>query len=141
LWQINTFSAPSSDPAAYQGRIRTQPHVEGQWAAYVYVPVSLSGCSPGLHKLLHRLLNVACDEVPELYPLLKIGGKCTPAERHKEELHISLSRPIFLRAHQREGLRKSVKEIACYSKRLVPPTPQGFSFSAGSKDSRLRSPI
>jgi len=76
----------------------------------------LPGCSPGLHKLLHRLLKAACDEVPELYPFL---GNTNTLSESKEELHISLSRPIFLRAHQREELRKAVKEVAYTSKRFL----------------------
>ncbi|KAF8310235.1 uncharacterized protein EI90DRAFT_3139793 [Cantharellus anzutake] len=108
---------PLPDPAAHQGRIRAQPHVEGQWAAHVYVPIPLSGCPLNLRKLLHRLSKEALTGVPELYPFLEFDGMRLSSEK-QEELHISLSRPIFLRAHQREGLKKAVKRVAHSSKRF-----------------------
>ncbi|KAF8322761.1 U6 snRNA phosphodiesterase Usb1 [Cantharellus anzutake] len=111
------FLAPLPDPAAHQGRIRAQPHVEGQWAAHVYVPIPLSGCPLNLRKLLHRLSKEALTGVPELYPFLEFDGMRLSSEK-QEELHISLSRPIFLRAHQREGLKKAVKRVAHSSKRF-----------------------
>ena len=95
--------APIDNPALHHGRIRTTPHVEGQFAAHVYVSLPLSRQSE-LYKLVQEIFLDAKESVPTLREIWPDG--------QRPELHISLSRPIFLRAHQREELKRSVKNVA-----------------------------
>lgn len=104
---------PKDDPALHQGRIRSSPHVEGQYAAYVYVPLKLVTSGP-LHSLLHKVLKRAKELVPILHPIgisldPTYGAMKTETER---ELHISLTRPIYLRAHQREEFKTTIRSIS-----------------------------
>jgi U6 snRNA phosphodiesterase len=95
---------PVDNPALHQGRVRLTPFVEGQWAAYVYVPVVLSPRSP-LRQLLVDVVSDAKGMTPALQSFIGDGQKDT-------ELHISLSRPLYIRAHQREDLKRAVRGIA-----------------------------
>jgi hypothetical protein len=99
------------NPALHQGRIRTKPHVEGQFAAHVYVSLVVERRS-SLQKLVDEAIGNARTLVPTLTAFWA-------QEEHvkKHELHISLSRPTYLRAHQREDLKKAVKAL---SKRFPP---------------------
>ncbi|KAF8967106.1 hypothetical protein BDZ97DRAFT_1903514 [Flammula alnicola] len=97
---------PMDNPTLHQGRIRTTPHVEGQFAAHVYVSLALPRQSV-LHKVVRDILRDAKKAIPTLHDIWSYKeGSMRP------ELHISLSRPIFLRAHQREDLKRAVKNIA-----------------------------
>ncbi|KZT09095.1 uncharacterized protein LAESUDRAFT_801703 [Laetiporus sulphureus 93-53] len=114
---------PLDSPALHQGRIRTTPHVEGQFAAYVYVPLILDARSP-LRKVVKQSYAYAKTVIPSLHPIGEQNFD-SPAEKSSEarvsklehgdgglELHISLTRPTYLRAHQREDLKRAVKAIA-----------------------------
>lgn len=103
---------PVDNPALHQGRIRTTPHVDGQFAAHVYVSLILSRRSQ-LYKIIQDILCDAKQVVPSLRDIWPSEGP----KRH--ELHVSLSRPIFLRAHQREDLKRAVKNIAQKQKTSV----------------------
>ena len=96
---------PLDDPSLHQGRIRTIPHVDGQFVSHIYIALPLGREQP-LFKLLRDILREAKESVPYLY---EIGFT---SEDKPSELHISLSRPIFLRAHQREDLKKALKALA-----------------------------
>lgn len=107
---------PTDDPSKHQGRTRTTPHVDGQWAAYVYVPVAIAALDHRpLRALVRRLLARAKEAVPSLQPLAAgerqqpIAGRAVEGDL---ELHISLSRPIFIRSHQREDVKRAVKSLA-----------------------------
>lgn len=113
------ISALIDNPALHQGRTRAVPHTEGQWATHVYIPVPISSSQhPKLRALLRRVVKDAQTRVPELHPILDLGEEeetAAQSEREAEvevELHVSLSRPLFLRAHQRDEFRKAVKRIA-----------------------------
>ncbi|KZT67098.1 hypothetical protein DAEQUDRAFT_410892 [Daedalea quercina L-15889] len=114
--------APIDNPALHQGRVRTSPHVEGQYAAYVYVPLTVERKSP-LQKVLNTALASAQLSVPSLQAIglpdrPQAGSSHTQPHDLEDpsdscvELHISLTRPIYLRAHQREDLKRAVKMIA-----------------------------
>ncbi|KAJ7577458.1 U6 snRNA phosphodiesterase Usb1 [Mycena floridula] len=92
---------PVDNPLLHQGRVRATPHVEGQWACHVYVCLMLA--KTGLGKVVKDLVASAKDLVPQI---MDFGSN---------ELHISISRPIFLRAHQRDELKRAVKGLAAKS--------------------------
>ncbi|KAG6909267.1 hypothetical protein DXG01_001329 [Tephrocybe rancida] len=97
--------APRDRPELHQGRKRTQPHVEGQWAAHVYVSLDVRR-----HLPLNALLDDVLSHTKETTPTLNDFWNDEPSRNR--ELHISLSRPIYLRAHQREDMKKAVKELS-----------------------------
>jgi len=106
---------PIHNPALHQGRTRTTPHVDGQFVAYVYVPVFVDARS-ALGKLLDKVTTDARELVPGLWDVgfLEVDGGDAELSWKKEgrELHLSLSRPIYIRAHQREELKRAVKMLA-----------------------------
>ncbi|KAF8606819.1 hypothetical protein BDV93DRAFT_327465 [Ceratobasidium sp. AG-I] len=101
--------APVDDPSKHQGRTRSIPYVEGQFVAHVYIPIKLEGelllmlreviqsaqaANPAWYSLLDPTLNTETEQLP---------SKCSA--------HLSLSRPVALRAHQRDDFRKEVRKI------------------------------
>jgi hypothetical protein len=119
---------PPDDPSKHQGRTRTTPHVEGQWAAYVYVPIALRGTA--LRRVVERAVGIA-KKGGDLDPAGTRGGVVVPVHTHAhalggrsdsvrdsgdgaacEELHVSLTRPFFLRAYQREEMKRAVRDVA-----------------------------
>jgi len=106
--------APKDNPALHQGRIRTTPHVDGQWAAHIYVAVKLSRRS-GLYTLIQKALERAKETVPTLrgtWDLRPSNDDQENESRKNLELHVSLSRPVFLRAHQREEFKQAIRLLA-----------------------------
>lgn len=125
-----TIPTPVDDPSKHQGRTRTVPHVDGQWAAYVYVPIK-AGSRDNIGRLVRRTLASA-RERESMGCLRSIGfgidsdglgkGKARDdngTRTEDDELHISLSRPVFLRAHQREEFKRAVRIIAKSNKSSV----------------------
>ena len=91
----------------HDGRIRTTPHVDGQFAAHVYVPVRINRDILGF---LKDVSKKARSIVPSLHSIPKSLDE--DALDHSMELHISLSRPVYLRSHQREEFKRAVRQIA-----------------------------
>jgi len=102
---------PIDNPALHQGRLRTIPHVDGQYTAHVYVSLIVERDS-ALNKVMRDVLDDAKTVVPTLNDLWSAGEL-----PKKPELHISLSRPTYLREHQREVLKRAIKTI---SRRFTP---------------------
>jgi U6 snRNA phosphodiesterase len=116
---------PEDNPALHQGRTRSAPYIEGQWAAYVYVPIVLE-TNTALRNLLIDMFNSAKDQVPTLHAISPDLVRCDDGEsgsqvpRRKVELHLSLSRPIYLRSHQRHDLKRVVEDTASNTLPYVP---------------------
>ncbi|KZV61625.1 hypothetical protein PENSPDRAFT_693237 [Peniophora sp. CONT] len=123
---------PVDDPSKHQGRTRSSPHVEGQWAAYVYVALPLRGAE---HGALARIVRRAFAKAKELEPALHAIGSAADDLTGLSELHISLTRPVFLRAHQRDDVKLAVKRAAQASKSF---TLSFASFSQLTNDERTR---
>jgi len=104
------------NPSLHQGRTRTMPHVDGQYATHIYASVLLDRDST-LFKLLCKILASAKNMTPTLHDFW------SSSKDSKPELHISLSRPIYLRAHQREEMKRAVKLIA----EKTPPFTASFA--------------
>jgi len=103
---------PIDDPALHQGRTRSTPHVEGQFATYIYVPLFLDPRSP-LVALIDDVLHVAAKDVPTIHPLgVSVQDGSASSVKPKKELHISLSCPLFVRAHQREDIKRAISAVA-----------------------------
>jgi hypothetical protein len=86
------------------------PHVDGQFSAHVYVSLPLEVESP-IRQLVGDVLGCARKIVPKLRASA-IGAETDGAGLELGgEFHISLSRPTFLRSHQREDLKRAVKAL------------------------------
>ncbi|GJE91815.1 HVSL domain-containing protein [Phanerochaete sordida] len=121
--------APVDNPALHQGRIRSSPHVEGQFAAYVYVPVQMPRGSA-----LRTLLDNALRHGKEAVPILHAIGDAEQGSDERE-LHVSLTRPVYLRAHQREEFRTAVRSVS----RKHTAFPASFAnFAELTNDERTR---
>lgn len=85
------------------------PHVEGQYATYIYVPLVLDH-KDALYTLIEDALALAKAHVPTLYTIgrQERGG----VKAAQWELHISLSRPLFLRANQHEEFKRAIRQVA-----------------------------
>lgn len=105
------------EPSKHQGRKRTIAHVDGQFAAYVYAPIfpvqrlqqvvqeifgSIDKHVQNVHRLVHFKSDALADEngIPPIPPSTINGVP-----------HLSLTRPIYLRAHQRGILKQAVREV------------------------------
>lgn len=107
-------AAPVDDPSKHQGRTRSTPHSEGQFAAYVYLTVIIHPGTP-LCSLITQALNKCVESsVRQLFwiPSNELVSSPVAEPTASIELHVSLTRPIFLRAHQRVELKKSVESAA-----------------------------
>jgi hypothetical protein len=98
---------PVENPVLHQGRTRTVPHVDGNWAAHIYLSIIIDS-SHTMCTLLESTIAEAQRSVPALQSL--IPGQDN--NKHRLEFHISLSRPVFIRAHQKEMLRRAVRKLA-----------------------------
>lgn len=103
--------APIENPALHQGRTRTVPHVDGQYASYVYVPLKVPRRS-SLYKFLREVIATAKVDVPTLYSIGISIDDASDETTDEAELRISLTRPIYLRAHQREEVKTAIRAIA-----------------------------
>ena len=102
-------SAPLDDPSKHQGRTRTTPHVDGQWAAYVYVPIAVRGT---LRRIVERAVDIARKGEGSSGTSIDVHMLGSSDENVACELHVSLTRPCFLRAHQREEMKRAVRDVA-----------------------------
>lgn len=97
---------PKDNPALHQGRIRSSPHVEGQFATHVYVPLKVTRGS-ALDAWLSNVVARAKQAVPSLQPISEYQSP----DASEREFHISLTRPVYLRAHQRDEFRSAIRAL------------------------------
>ncbi len=104
-------SIPLDDPSKHQGRTRRTPHVDGQWAAYVYVPIVVRGT---LRRIVERAVDIARKgDSGKSVDVHTIGSSdSVPDSDVGCELHVSLTRPFFLRSYQREEMKRVVRDAA-----------------------------
>jgi len=110
---------PQDDPSKHQGRIRTQPFVDGQFATYIYASIPISALREMIDSVIIEVRSI-CKDL-EVFALLERPkdeeetGSVLDADRRVavvDGLHLSLSRPIYLRSHQRDLVARTVKDIA-----------------------------
>ncbi|KAF4552601.1 Hypothetical protein D9617_9g023900 [Elsinoe fawcettii] len=103
----------NDDPSLHGGRKRIVPHVEGNWAAHVYLEFHPS---PHLSHLLARLLSLLSSPQPRTTPQSPAS-----ASQRKEihtlllsptsvplPLHISLSAPLILQTSTKDAFQASL---------------------------------
>ncbi|KAF8490926.1 hypothetical protein F5888DRAFT_1795891 [Russula emetica] len=128
-------SVPLDVPSKHQGRTRTTPHVDGQWAAYVYVPIAMRGT---LRRIVERAVDIARKgggDSGTSVDVHMLGSSDSDSNVVACELHVSLTRPFFLRAYQREEMKRAVRDVA----NAHPPFVASFAvFSDLTNDERTR---
>lgn len=103
---------PADDPSKHQGRIRTHAHVEGQFASYIYVPINIGNDGiKEMFKIVKKALRFVMKSEPLIQPIIEDFERVTRGNDDCE-LHISLSRPVYLFHHQREAFKQAVKIMA-----------------------------
>ena len=106
-------SVPLDDPSKHQGRTRSIPHVDGQWAAYIYVPIAVRGA---LRRVVERAVDIARkkgdSDSGTSIDVHVLGSSSDSDSNIACELHVSLTRPFFLRAYQREEMKRAVRDVA-----------------------------
>ena len=70
--------------------------------AFAHAKVSV----PSLHPVV--LLEQSNSQEPEMH----LDNSNVPFSPDPVELHVSLTRPVYLRVHQREDLKRAVKAVA-----------------------------
>ena len=95
----DSISAPSEST----DRIRNVPHIPGNWATSVYIPVKHQGLDVWIDQAFERLRS----KNPDLERIL-------PQDSELDGLHISLSRTVYLKVYQIDSfqdiLRKRISE-------------------------------
>ncbi|KAG6543184.1 hypothetical protein Mapa_015433 [Marchantia paleacea] len=102
---IDLLSFPSAfremDGDPHRGRVRSFPHVEGNFALHVYIPVTVP--SNAKSKIL-PLFERAAKRFPDLHLLgdesADVSAKGAFISKFGGEYHISLSRTVAVRVHQ-----------------------------------------
>ncbi|KAG0038346.1 nuclear protein localization protein 4 [Podila clonocystis] len=134
---------PADNPEKHQGRVRSRPHIDGSWPVHVYLDVKLSG---EMFDIVSSFTESARKLVPKSVSMLqsiqamRADPKATPIEAKNAEdateLHISLTRPIYLQALHIGRFVSDVREAFKGKKRF------NVSFSglqAFSNDDKTRS--
>eukprot|EP00250_Pteridium_aquilinum_P001528 c11723_g1_i1 orf=248-1189(+) len=88
---------------AHSGRIRSFPHVEGNYSLHVYIPVPLSTTAKRqLEPLMKRAFSIASELKPLEIELLSHppSAHTIPELKLAKEYHLSLSRTVPIRVHQ-----------------------------------------
>jgi len=108
---------PTANPLLHQGRKRSTPHVEGQFTSFVYVSVHVD---TRFQQFLEEVTQFSKERVATLQSdWLGLGVPSSSSMSTSDrELHVSLTRPIYLFHHQREEFKSAVKLLANSSSRF-----------------------
>ncbi|KAG0144503.1 hypothetical protein CROQUDRAFT_659942 [Cronartium quercuum f. sp. fusiforme G11] len=87
---------PIDDPTLHQGRKRSKPHVEGDWPTHIYLSLEIPD---EVKKLIDKVVEQLPQDTRKWHSLMMTQDN---------KLHLSLSRPLALRAHQRQTFRSSL---------------------------------
>ena len=92
------------------------PHVDVQWAAYVYAPLALHGT---LRRVVACTMDIASKEMATLtsVSLHVLGAEDSGAGSagtvvDVRKLHVSMTWLFFLRTSQREDMKRAVRDAA-----------------------------
>lgn len=101
------------------GRIRTFPHVEGNYAALVYITVPTpSKC----HNTLEAILQICKSNIPDLQPMtdadVRHAKNCSEGTLVQPSYHLSLSRVVPVRYPHIQPLLASLKEHLAKTERF-----------------------
>ncbi|CAG8446750.1 5454_t:CDS:2 [Funneliformis mosseae] len=106
------------DPSLHQGRIRTSPHVEGNWATHVYLEVVLTEEMDLIIKKIKKLTQeVVNEDGVKIFSCIEKHNVNDDVDElddndyfEETKLHISLSRPLLLKYHHIENFWTKIKK-------------------------------
>ncbi|CAH0390462.1 unnamed protein product [Bemisia tabaci] len=94
-------SSYKDDPKLHGGRVRSFPHVRGNWSTFVYVPYEYN---EGLRSILSDAIEICGTEI-DLKPI--------------EKPHISLTRTVVLQHHWIDTLVEDIKKSISKVNRFI----------------------
>ncbi|PWZ24619.1 U6 snRNA phosphodiesterase [Zea mays] len=111
---------------AQGGRVRSFPHVEGNYAVHVYIPVVIPSDA---RKQLALSMKRAASLVPDLYAVdadYALSELCKDEQKLEKvllsrEFHVSLGRPVAVQVHQIDSF------IAMLRQKFQPQQQLGYS--------------
>ncbi|ORZ22675.1 hypothetical protein BCR41DRAFT_349463 [Lobosporangium transversale] len=112
------------NPERHQGRIRNRAHIDGSWPVHVYLEVKLSS---ELFDIVKTLTKRAREMAPNTVSLLQSlesvkDSKAIPIEAETAadatELHISLTRPLYLQELHLGGFMSDIRTAFKNKKRF-----------------------
>ncbi|KNZ57960.1 uncharacterized protein VP01_2030g2 [Puccinia sorghi] len=92
-----------NDPSLHQGRKRARPHVDGDWPTHIYIPIKLEA------KSKHSLGKVVTQLSKE--DQSKVWHSLIHSDFEEFSLHLSLSRPLFLKTNERDNFINQMKKF------------------------------
>ncbi|CAL8470436.1 g9978 [Coccomyxa elongata] len=102
------------------GRLRTFPHVEGNYATHVYITVPTPD---NCHDTLEAILQRCRSSIPDLQPIidadLRHANKCLEGSLAQPSYHLSLSRVVPVRYPHIQPLLASLKEHLSKTERFT----------------------
>ncbi|KAA1081451.1 poly(U)-specific 3'-to-5' RNA exonuclease, variant 3 [Puccinia graminis f. sp. tritici] len=98
-----TTESIADDPSLHQGRKRARPHVDGDWPTHIYISINFQAKTMELLKKIVK--ELAQEDHSKVWHLLTEG---TPSD---SSLHLSLSRPAFLKTNERDNFIEELKKV------------------------------
>ncbi|GAA5926428.1 HVSL domain-containing protein [Sporobolomyces koalae] len=108
---FSSDSRPSDRPELHQGRKRTQPHLEGQWAAHIYLEFEME---PLLRRTIQQAISTQQRSNLQnvLHSFFDRAEPDNGSTTAHQSLHVSLTRPLYLQTNQKADLRTAVAKVA-----------------------------
>ena len=122
------------DDATSSGRVRAFPHVDGNFATHVYIPVDIPSPPPRGARATPRGPRRARPVPPPRRPRRAPGSTLDPDALVPDHLHVSLSRVFPIRIDARA--RPSSPRSDARSRPWTPSTPTSARPSASSSTTR-----
>ncbi|GLT39880.1 hypothetical protein SLA2020_140470 [Shorea laevis] len=105
----NSIRTPDYLQTGQTSRVRTFPHVEGNYALHVYIPVFIPSASK---KEMGHFLKRVASLVPDLHVVdadVPLNGLCKDEQKLEQialgrKFHISLGRTVPIRVHQIDSM-------------------------------------
>ncbi|TKA53640.1 hypothetical protein B0A49_10281, partial [Cryomyces minteri] len=115
LYSSSTRLSTHDDPALHGGRKRLVPHVEGNWAAHVYLEWHPDATETEKLQNLVSAARPPNPSAPQPQPQPTIHSLLTNDLGVALPLHISLSRPLILQTDQKDAFLTSMTSALTHS--------------------------
>ncbi|BBM97687.1 U6 snRNA phosphodiesterase [Marchantia polymorpha subsp. ruderalis] len=121
------FREKDEDP--HRGRLRTFPHVEGNFALHVYIPVTVpSNAKSKILPLFERAVKLFTDLHLLGDEIVDVSAKGASISKFGGEYHISLSRTVAVRVHQIDSVVSMLRRRFSSQNRCISRFLQSMRF-------------